>query len=97
MARNARHMALGAVYDPGAQHPVTHRCRGRGTLEFPAWEIFGAMMWCSEGRRKSFWTNLVRKTWILDLWEGGLGGGVFLGPTPRGGWSGTPPLLPPHP
>ena len=54
-----------------------------------------------EALKKKFSPILVRKTWILDLWEAGLGGGVFLGPTPRGGagldaserrggWSGTP-------
>ena len=40
--------------------------------------------------------NFGPKNWNLDLWEGGLGG-VFSGPTPRGGGLGHPPLLPPHP
>ena len=46
-------------------------------------------------RRKFFLTFLVQKTWILDPWEGGLGGGVFSGPTPRGGVWDTPPTTSP--
>ena len=49
-------------------------------------DTFGA-----KRRRKKNSTILVRKTWILDLWEGGLGGGgCFQARPPGGGWSGTP-------
>ena len=45
--------------------------------------------------KKIFWTSLVRKTWILDLWDGGLGGGCFRARPLGGGVRDTPPTTPP--
>ena len=71
------------------------------TLFMVIWGKQGVKHWYlgtfgAKRRRKIFSTILVRKIWILDLWDGGLGGGCFRARPLGGGvvWD-TPPTTPP--